>query len=126
MNINLTFSQSSGIITDDYGTYVAMGWAGNHAGKCNPKMQDIHNVGPLPAGLYKIGPWEEHHDHLGPFVASLTQISGETYGRDSFYIHGPDKDPKNFGQESKGCIVVPRPGRENIKKTGATHITVRA
>ena len=61
MDINITFSQSSGIITDDYGTYVAMGWAGNHSGKCNPKMQDVPNVGPLPQGVYKIGPWEADH-----------------------------------------------------------------
>jgi hypothetical protein len=77
-------------------------------------MQDIHKVGPLPQGVYRIGPWEEHHGHLGPMVASLTQIEGETFGRDAFYIHGPANNVMAYGQESLGCTVVPHACRQLI------------
>jgi hypothetical protein len=108
--MNLNFSQSTGLVTMDDGAHVAMGWSGNGEGKCNPAMQHVRDVGPLPQGVYRIGPWQDH-PHLGRMVAPLTQIAGETFGRDDFLIHGPSMDPARRGQESKGCCVVPFAGR---------------
>lgn len=113
--MNLNYSQSSGAITKDDGTLVTHGWAGHGNGKNNPTMQDQHELGPLPRGVYAVGKWEARHGNLGPIVASLTQTSGNTFGRSAFYIHGPDTNPKEYGQESKGCIVIPRPGRLAVK-----------
>ncbi len=98
------------------GTFVALGWAGNGLGKNNPSWQHQKNEGPLPRGIYEVGPWEDEHAGLGPFVASLKQIQGETYGRSGFYFHGPAMDSAKFGQESRGCIVVPRAGRLKVKE----------
>lgn len=120
----LTFSQTSGLVTDEAGNHVALGWSGNHDGKGNPTMQDVRCVGPLPQGLYRVGPWHDH-PHLGPMVAALTQIEGETYGRDAFFMHGPAAiDSERYGQESMGCIVVPRVGRQRVHDLAPEFIRV--
>jgi hypothetical protein len=123
----LSFSQTSGLVTDEAGNHVALGWSGNHDGKGNPAMQAVHCVGPLPQGLYRVDPWEEQHGHLGPMVAHLEQVEGETYGRDDFFIHGPASiDSDHYGQESMGCIVVPRAGRQKIRDLAPDFVRVTA
>ena len=116
----LTYSQSTGIMTRD-GAFLAKGWSGNGDGKNNPDMQDVHDVGPLPRGLYSVGEWGMHD--VGPISAPLTQISGETFGRSAFYIHGPSL-PAHYGQESKGCIVIPRPMRLLVQASGEKQLEV--
>jgi len=121
--VNLNYCQTTGILTDDEGTVVAHGWAGRQEGKNNPDMEDVHSTGPLPAGTYSVGPWGDHPP-VGPESAKLTQTSGESYGRDGFYIHGPgDAD---YGQESKGCIVIPHAEREAVMALNPDQITVSA
>lgn len=110
---------------DENGGQVAIGWAGNHEGKNNPDMQQVRCVGPLPQGTYKVEPWIERHPHLGPFVAPLTQVAGETYGRGDFFIHGPSVG-SNFGQESKGCIVIARSMRLHVMELAPDFIEVKA
>jgi hypothetical protein len=109
----LTFSQTTGTLTDNEGQIVATGWSGHGEGKNNPLMQSVHNVGPLPQGLYKVGVWEDH-PHLGHMVAHLSMVDGKDFGRDGFFIHGPSKDKDKYGEESQGCIVVPRPDRQKV------------
>lgn len=122
--MNLNYSQSTGCVTDDNGMNIAIGWAGHGEAKNNPAMQGEQNLGPLPRGVYKVLPWEERHPGLGPMVARILQVSGETYGRSGFFIHGPSLDKAKYGQESKGCIVVPRSDREKIKALNPSTITV--
>lgn len=122
----LTFQQSTGEVRDAEGAFIAKGWAGHGEGKNNPHLQDIHNIGPLPQGLYFVGPWEELHHGLGPWVAHLEQIEGDTFGRSAFYIHGPAVDPSRFGQESKGCIVLPRASRMIVKALAPDQVRVIA
>lgn len=119
-----TYSQHSGILTDDQGIQVAVGWAGNHDGKNNPDMQQVRCVGPLPRGVYKVESWIDVHPHLGPDVAPLTQVSGETYGRGDFFIHGPSVASDRYGQESKGCIVITRPMRQQVRALGPDFVEV--
>ena len=107
----IIYSQASGLLQTPEGQYVAFGWAGKGIGKKNPAMDNERCVGPLPKGLFRVGEWEETHPGLGPIVARLVQVEGETHGRDGFYFHGPASDPNHYGQESMGCIVVPRAGR---------------
>ena len=122
--MKLIYSQTHGTISNESGEVIATGWADNHAGKNNANMQDKPSLGPLPRGLYTICPWEAVHDHLGPMVAFLKPYpTNEMFGRGDFFMHGPARGTK-YGQESKGCVVVPRVGRQKVKDTGATILEV--
>ena len=131
--MNLNYSQTSGQMTQDDGTLVATGFSGNNSrpgvnpnhlqGMNNPEMQSVHCIGPLPQGTYSVGPWGPHSE-LGPNSAALTQTSGETYGRDGFYIHGPgENDPEN---SSEGCIVIGHDERIAVMNLAPDQITVTA
>jgi hypothetical protein len=126
----LKYSQSTGIMTRDE-LQLARGWAGQHAGKNNPDMQKVRGVGPLPRGLYTIGPWEETHGHLGPMVAALhpdpenDMLADDGHERTAFFIHGPSQGA-NYGQESMGCIVMLRADRSSVKNSGETRLQVTA
>jgi hypothetical protein len=121
---NLVYRQSTGEITLNNGL-VAIGWAGKGKGKNNHEMQNVRCVGPLPCGWYTIEAWEVSHPGLGPMVAHLRPDPGnEMFGRDAFYVHGAAMDPSHYGQESKGCIVVPRTDRLKVKDTGITRLEV--
>jgi len=123
--MNLNYSQTTGHITSDDGTLITTGWSGRGDGKNNPGYEDVVCTGPLPKGLYWVQPWEAQHPGLGPMVAYLRPDHiNEMFGRGSFYIHGPAMDKAKYGQESKGCIVIPRPGREAVKFLNPTTITV--
>jgi len=124
----LKYHQSTGFITlNNSQNIVAKGWAGKGDGRNNPAMQTEHCLGPLPQGWYTIGGWEEHHNELGPMVAALwPDESNEMFGRDSFYFHGPSMDPAEYGQESKGCIVLPHAQRQKVKDTGIIRLNVVA
>jgi len=125
MTLTLTYSQSAGLITNNDGATVALGWAGHGQGLNNPIMEDVQAVGPLPRGLYRVGKWQ-NHPRLGPMCAPLTQIEGETFGRSGFWVHGPAIDPRRTGQESEGCIVIPRPGRQAVHDLNPDQIQVIA
>lgn len=127
----LTYSQSTGIMTRD-GAVIARGFAGNDSrpgvnpghihGFNNPDAQDVHCIGPLPQGLYNIVEWQDEHPGLGPIVAILQQVEGETFGRDGFRIHGAAAvDPLN---SSEGCIVLPYGERVALRATGETQLRV--
>ena len=125
--MNLNYSQATGIITDDDGhVIVPMGkaWAGRDKGKNNPDMQGVRETGPLPQGVYTVGDWGTH-GHLGPDSAQLIQTKGDTFGRSGFYIHGPAMYG-NYGQESKGCIVILRLFRLKVEEMKPDTITVKA
>ena len=127
---NLFYSQTSGKMTKEDGTLVATGWAGNDKrpdvnpnnihGKNNPEAQNIRCIGPLPQGTYSVGSWGTHS--VGPNSAPLTQTSGETFGRSAFYIHGPGTT--TYGEDSEGCIVIPRTDRMKVIALNPTQLTV--
>ena len=120
----LTYSQTSGEMHTPEGELVAKGWAGRGEGKNSTVHESVRSTGPLPRGLYKLGAWEDYHKGLGPMVVYLHQVEGETFGRDGFFIHGASMDTTLYGQESKGCIVIPRAGREKVKALDPSHIRV--
>lgn len=121
---------------DNTATVFAHGWAGNHAGKNNPDMDNIPCVGPLPIGGYTGGScdengvfvegrWEDHHDHLGNMVMFWKpDATNEMHGRGDFFCHGPAQDPAKYGQESRGCTVVPHDDRQKIKDSGVYRLEV--
>ncbi len=132
--MNLNYSQSSGLITDDDGTIVAQGFSGNDSrpgvnpehihGYNNPDAQEIHGIGPIPRAVWTVGIWCTH-PVLGDFSASLTPVpdTGDTFGRTGFFIHGPGTDLLN---SSEGCIVVPHPQRLAVMALQPDTITVTA
>src|SRR5581483_6610552 len=94
------------------GTLLESGYAGNGAWKNDPEATNIHDHGPLPAGLYFIG--TPHDDiKVGEFAMALTPDPGNVmFGRFGFFIHGDSED--HPGQASDGCIVLSRWAREAI------------
>jgi len=60
-------------------------------------------------------------------VAELVQVEGETFGRSEFFIHGPaSAESGRQGQESRGCIVCFRMGRNRVKALDPEFIQVTA
>lgn len=106
-----TFSQSSGILRHN-NVLFGSGWAGQGIGRNNPDAQQIHNIGPLPRGKYKIGK-AYHHPKLGPVVMDITPDPiNEMLGRSLFRIHGAAS--QNPELSSEGCIIMPREVRQGI------------
>lgn len=105
------YKQATGWISRD-GENVVEGYSGAGDGKNNPAMQDVPNVGPLPAGKYTIGEPSDTKTH-GPYVLHLTpDAANEMFGRSGFLIHGDSV--VHPGTASEGCIILPRKVREQI------------
>lgn len=117
-----TYNQATRVLSRDGVLISSDGHSGNGAGLNNPAMQCVHNVGPLPRGRYKIGSWQDYHEHLGPIVAPLIPQPDENgslawlCGRGGFYIHGPEF--------SEGCIIQVRPVRESMRASGDGDLSV--
>lgn len=119
-----TWKISSGTLLNLNQMEVGHGYAGNGAGLNNPAMTNVPNVGPLPIGKYKIG--EPYNDgQVGVFALPLTpDPSNEMFGRSLFRIHG-DNSKLNHSA-SHGCIVLPRPVRNDIANSGDDDLVVEA
>jgi hypothetical protein len=137
MSNSITFKISTGTIYNDSDNTVlsTTSYAGNNKrtpinpthiqGKNNPEKISIHFIGPLPPGKYEIGSFGQNK--VGANSAPLTQIEGENYGRNNFYIHGQEApDGQNYGEESEGCVVVPHFDRLKIAalKPGILNVIV--
>lgn len=93
----------SGHLYDPSGHLRGIGYAGHGAGKNNPDWCDVVGIGPIPPGLYSIGP-AYRHEHLGPTTMNLDPLEGtETYGRSLFRMHG--ENAAHPGESSDGCPV---------------------
>lgn len=98
------------------GAAVTFGYSGKGAGKNNPDMQHVKNVGPIPRGVYTIG--KPYDSKLrGPFCLPLTpHPSNEMHGRSAFLVHGDSlKEP---GEASHGCIIATRAARRKMHDSG--------
>lgn len=112
-----TWKQSNGALSDKTGMVIGHGYAGNGKGLNNPDAQGLHDVGPLPCGLYTINSPVDTDSH-GPFVMWLTpNPDNDMMGRGSFGIHGDRKEPPPFSA-SQGCIVANRTIREQVWSSG--------
>ena len=131
----LTYSQGIGTLSAPDG-FLATGYAGADAGKNNPAMQDVKNLGPLPRGKYTItGPecvgttfpcpdchGATAHRH-GPYVLRLHPVDGnEMFGRAGFLVHGDN----GHGTASEGCICIGRSFRQQMTSEKYTEIEVVA
>lgn len=115
------YSQSTGELLQD-GAFKGTGYSGTGAGRNDPEMQNVPDVGPLPQGDYDIGP--EYEDaHLGPCVMALTPREGtNTFGRSLFRIHGDNAR----NDASHGCVILGPSIRYEISDSGDTELTVTA
>jgi Protein of unknown function (DUF2778) len=116
-----TYQQATGALSKD-GEVVGEGYSGFGEGKNNPMMQQMADVGPLPQGLYEIGP---PHDtpSQGPHIMELSPADGtELFGRSGFLIHGDAI--AHPGSASHGCIILSRDLRDKISASGDNQLRV--
>jgi hypothetical protein len=119
-----TYAQKTGELQQD-GQPVATGYSGAGSGKNNPEMERVPNVGPIPQGGWTIaGPPANTADH-GPYVLTLKpEADTQTFGRSGFLMHGDSIDSP--GCASQGCVIMPRPIREQVWKSGDRNLEVVA
>jgi hypothetical protein len=117
-----TYKQATGELSHD-GVLVGTGYSGFGAGKNNPADQAIPDVGPIPTGNWIIeGPPFDSAEH-GPYVMRLTPEQGtNAHGRSGFLLHGDSVE--HPGAASRGCIVMPRPIREQVWASGDRKLQV--
>lgn len=94
------------------GKVVATGYSGAGAGRNNPAMENVPNVGPIPAGDYTIGSPYDTRTH-GPHVMRLTPQGHDARGRSGFLIHGDNRTHT----ASQGCIILDRATRDQISNS---------
>jgi hypothetical protein len=105
------YKQSTGALLR-LGQTVGMGYSGNGAGKNNPAMQNVPNVGPIPEGRYTINDPIDS-PKVGPYALPLDPMAGtNTFGRSDFLIHGDSI--VHPGEASEGCIILLRSVRQEI------------
>lgn len=83
-------------------------WSGHPPAMNEPSMTSLKAIGPLPIGFYGYGAARDG-GHLGCMVMPLSQLSGESFGRGGFFIHGPSLMRSEYS--SDGCIIMPRAQR---------------
>ena len=116
-----TYKQSTGELTSPHGA-VSNCYSGNGLGENNPELQDTPKIGPVPRGIYTIGP-EYTDPHKGPCVMRLTpDPANEMFGRAGFLIHGDNS--KRDDSASEGCIIAGPVTRQAISKSTDRTLTV--
>src|SRR5208337_5122013 len=87
-----TYQQSTGNLTDWFGSVLGQGYSGNGSDLDNPAAEGVIGHGPIPQGFWTIGPFETY-PHLGEIVAPLMPCEGNTMdGREGgFFIHGDNQ-----------------------------------
>ncbi|WP_319002968.1 RHS repeat-associated core domain-containing protein [Desulfurispirillum indicum] len=106
--LDWVYRQSTGQLFYDDGNgdlaYVGRGYSGKGPGWNNPEMQHVKNVGPIPEGIYQIGP-QFNSTRTGSGVLPLVPLPGtNTFGRDALQIHGDNR----YGNQSasEGCVIL--------------------
>jgi hypothetical protein len=113
-------------------TGYAGGWGGISADKNNPAAENIPDEGPLPEGMWTIGPSFYNVEMGCAVVMRLTpdpdvNLKGRdafSGGLEHFMIHGDSLE--NPGCASKGCIIMPRTARNEISASIDRRLSVVA
>jgi lipoprotein-anchoring transpeptidase ErfK/SrfK len=117
-----TYHQSTGQIEHD-GRAVGLGYSGHGDGLNNPDMEEVHDVGPIPAGSWNIGDPEDS-PKLGPEAIPLDPVGHDAHGRTGFFIHGDNMQMNHTA--SDGCIILARSIRDQIVNDGDRDLAVVA
>jgi hypothetical protein len=119
-----TWDQSAGLMFDPDGKRFAGGYSGKRSGLNNPALQDQVAHGPIPQGLYSIGPLRRSVK-TGPNIMDLTPLPGtNTFGRSAFQIHGDNG--KGNRSASSGCIILAPQFRTIIGRSAVRTLRVVA
>lgn len=118
-----TYSQTSGELRNN-DVLLTRGYSGADYGKNAPQYQAVHNIGPIPRGVYTIGPaYTEPYEHKAPPVMHLIpDPENEMFGRDGFLIHGDSIEKP--GTASEGCIILALPARRVVATSHDKRLTV--
>jgi hypothetical protein len=118
------YFQRTGQLLRPDGVVAGYGYSGKGTGKNNPDLQGIHDCGPIPVGVYRIGEPYDSPDH-GPFVLPLKpDAANQMWGRSGFLLHGDSRD--HPGEASEGCIIQGRVTREAVHLSGDKMLEVFA
>jgi hypothetical protein len=111
-----TYEISTGRWLNDAGEVLGVGYSGKGELKNNPSAQNVHNLGPIPCGLWRIGKPHKHPKH-GPFLQCRSlRCSDQDFGRSGFGCHGDSI--QHPGEASEGCIIMPPDARHRIWASG--------
>src|SRR5947209_998453 len=103
---------------------VGMGYSGHADGRNNPEKETIHNVGPIPHGLYRVGKPEccapEPAGPHGPYVLPLSPNGHDACGRSGFLMHGDNV----HHDASQGCIIQLFTVREHVGTSTSNDLLV--
>lgn len=115
------YNQSTGVLTHN-GAFFSKGYSGVGAGENNPAMERERSTGPIPKGHYRIA---GSHDTVTRVTIILQPILGtNTFGRDSFRIHGGKKSGAHTASQG-GIIIDGVARRQQIINSGDTMLVVK-
>jgi hypothetical protein len=124
----LNYKQETGdlLLNDEH---IAFGYSGGGEGKNNPAMQDIHDVGPIPRGRYKVeliadqnGVPVDYEEKKAPVFHLIPDPSNEMFGRAGFLIHGDSISAP--GTASEGCVIMAHWVRDKVRTSGESDLLV--
>lgn len=101
------------------------GYSGHGAGVNNPQLQERHDVGPIPQGMYLIevirgtdGQPCDYEGKKAPVMRLTPEPGTETFGRSGFLIHGDLVGEAGQEEASLGCIIMPHSVRVAVAASG--------
>jgi hypothetical protein len=116
-----TYEQKTGKLRNSVRSLVGTGYSGNGIGLNNASFQNVHDVGPLPRGLWTIELIADEHgkpvDHNGkhaPVFRLLPKEGTQTFGRSDFEFHGDLIGHVGENIASKGCVILNHDSRLKI------------
>ncbi|HEU5411778.1 MAG TPA: tlde1 domain-containing protein [Candidatus Acidoferrales bacterium] len=116
------YEQSTGKLLSTESVFVACGYSGAGAGKNNPAMESVRELGPIPQGIYAIGAPFDSLEH-GPFAMRLApDAANEMFGRSGFLMHGDSRE--HPGCASRGCIILPLEARRAVAASADRELRV--
>ena len=119
--MSLTYCQDDGALF--FGAVrLCTGYSGKGAGRNNPSLEDMPNIGPIPKGRWKIDQPPYTDKNKGPLVFRLHPVDHDARGRSGFLIHGDSGE--HPGEASEGCIILPRMIRQKIESEKLTELDV--
>jgi hypothetical protein len=115
-----TYHSETGLLEHN-GVTLGRGYSGHGEGLNNSAFEAVHDVGPIPRGLWSIGSFYTDSEK-GPLACILEDKKAVTFGRSGFMIHGDN--PEADHSASHGCIILSRPLRQMIAESGDTSLEV--
>ena len=107
-----------------YHTLIGTGYSGAANKKNDPDAQCYKDLGPIPRGLWRIGPLQNNTTGTGQVLPSSMRLEPEkgtdVCSRSGFLIHGGAP----AGDVSNGCIVLAPELRQRIGTSGTTVLRV--